>query len=88
MFNSNPDNPPCKHCQSKSVRKNGFFLPSKTHPDRPIAQRYRCNDCGKSFTIEDLPRYVGERAVTNGEKSKKWREGKVKDFPPIQLPAQ
>lgn len=37
----------CPHCRSRCVRKHGFFY--RRDDARPV-QRYRCRDCGRSFS--------------------------------------
>jgi len=38
-------NPPCPHCQSTAVVKNGH----RPHQDGSQVQNYRCKPCGKQF---------------------------------------
>lgn len=70
---SETQSPNCKHCGSSHTRKNGILKPSKKSPDRPPIQRYRCYECGRSFTDIDVPRYSGDGKVSQYESTKRWR---------------
>lgn len=57
----------CPHCQSDRTRNNG-----KTSSG---TQRYRCNDCNKSFTLTPVGRpCLGEVPLTNYERVKRHRQ--------------
>jgi transposase-like protein len=63
----------CPHCQSTSIRGNG-----KTSSG---TQRYRCNDCKKSFTLTKIGRpLLGEKPLTNYESVKKSRQKSKQDL--------
>jgi transposase-like protein len=59
----------CPHCQSTSTRGNGTTSSG--------TQRYRCNECKKSFTFTAVGRpCIGDRPLTNYEKVKRARAKK------------
>jgi transposase-like protein len=62
----------CPHCQSPSTRKTGFS-PKTRH------QRYRCNDCGKTWNDGDTPRgapLIGDVRLSDPENNRSYRRRK------------
>jgi transposase-like protein len=83
MVKPNFNNPDCVACYSTSVRKNGTWKATKRRPDRAKIQRYRCNSCGHSFTLEDMPRTVGDSVVTAAESCRRWRANRLNTQDPL-----
>lgn len=61
-------NPQCPHCNGKTIKKG------KTTAGY---QRYYCKSCKKTFSDSPNPQGSfpqGDRALTNAERQKKWRQ--------------
>jgi transposase-like protein len=62
----------CPQCQSLKSRKTGFS-PKTRH------QRYRCNDCGKTWNDGDTPRgapLIGDVRLSDAENNRSYRRRK------------